>query len=354
MNEAGRLKIEKLKRNLCDTINDIPFSLELLIPRYDPYCENIIFLKVDTGFTWKCIPSPFRFEKNNVVNILFRKEICALEALKGPSFIPELLLFGKSLSNYHILLKHCGDTRQLKDWCLPSNPSKCDISSPIFAGLTECYWSILNDEMPPGSVSMDCYLSIFKQLIDAIAYIHSHGFFHGHIRTKNILVCPDGTVQLTNFELSGPIGSLLLKSPDDDNDYYPQERLKKDDVIHIFAEQEDGTLTSSTGRFVKTKYDGTVEVERDGERFIINEKLIQSERTNHVGNDWLALGISFYRCLIPIRPDAVFVFDRMCLEKLQLRSCLTEEIFHILDVLLCKYEDGEVLQELDGDEISLK
>jgi hypothetical protein len=169
---------------------------------------------------------------------------------------------------------------------------------------------------------------------------------------KNILVCPNETVQLTNFELSGPIGSLLLKSPGDD--YYPQEQLKTNDDIHIFVEQEDGELTFSPGRFVRRKYDGTFEVERDGEMCRINERMIQSVRTNHIGNDWFALGISFYRCLIPIRPDSVFVFDRMHLQELQLKTCLTEEIFHILDILLCEYADGEVLQKLYGNIISLK
>jgi serine/threonine protein kinase len=141
------------------------------------------FLNPESGDTWKFTSFPYRL-KNNVVSILFQKEISALEALKGPSFIPEVLLYGKSLSNYHVLLKRCGGARQLKDWCWPSDPSKCVISSQIFAGLTECYHSILNNEIPAGSFSMDCYLSIFKQLIDAISYIHSRGFFHGHIRTK--------------------------------------------------------------------------------------------------------------------------------------------------------------------------
>ena len=63
--------------------------------------------------------------------------------------------------------------------------------------------------MPPAH-----FLNIFAQLLEALAHLHQLGFVHRDIKPENLIVGPEGTARLIDFDLSGPqnepIGRLRL------------------------------------------------------------------------------------------------------------------------------------------------
>jgi serine/threonine protein kinase len=324
--------------DLCGTI-PFPFqnSLSSFVPSYHHPREMVTFLDLNGNF-WSCNHKA----DNHMADVFFLNEKVILQALiDGPGFIPKYVASGESPLYYHILLKYEARTRPLNDWNLPSKLSKCDTSTQIFAELTHCYGDILNLRLPINSVPIVCYVSIFKKVIEALAYIHSRGYFHGNIRTSSILICPNGDIQLTNFELSGPIGSLLLKSSADGGNtrrYYPDIDIFVGDDVNVFTFQTDRTLSSSPGKVIEDNYNRTYKVRCADKILDVEEEMLNLLEVNHCEYDCIALGVSLYRCLA-INMPSVGCFERMhpfgdWPENRQLRSHLNEETLDILEMLL--------------------
>lgn len=324
--------------DLCGII-PCQYSLSSFVYSYHHHPRDMVSFWDKDGNFWSCDRKVY----NHMADVFFLTEITILRALvDSPRFIPKYVASGESPLYYHILLKYEAGARPLHEWTLPSNVSKCNSSAPIFADLTLCYATIQNSSSPINSVPIDCYLFVFNQVIAAVLYMHSLGYYHGNIRTSNILICPDGTVQLTNFELYGPIGGLFLKSPADDGHtcfYYPDLDIIEDSDVNIFTVQTDGILSSSQGKVVKDNFNGTYEVEC-GDKIIpkVKEEMLNLLDVNHCGYDCIALGVSLYKCLAVNIPIAG-CFERTrpfgdWSESRQLRSHLNEETLDILEKLL--------------------
>ncbi len=56
------------------------------------------------------------------------------------------------------------------------------------------------------------FLLTLAHVLDALAYMHKNGIVHRDIKPENILVEPDGSAKLVDFDLSGPVLEVF-KSP---------------------------------------------------------------------------------------------------------------------------------------------
>lgn len=65
--------------------------------------------------------------------------------------------------------------------------------------------------------------NIFKQLLDAIAYIHSKSVAHRDIKPENILLDEDNNAKIADFGLCHPITNKLLETPCGSPFYAPPE-----------------------------------------------------------------------------------------------------------------------------------
>ncbi|MER3536238.1 MAG: serine protease [Thermus sp.] len=52
----------------------------------------------------------------------------------------------------------------------------------------------------------EAVLSVFRQLLEALAHMHARGFVHRDVKPENLVVAPTQEARLLDFDLSGPIG----------------------------------------------------------------------------------------------------------------------------------------------------
>lgn len=55
----------------------------------------------------------------------------------------------------------------------------------------------------------EAVLSVFRQLLEALAHMHGRGFVHRDVKPENLVVAPTAEVRLLDFDLSGPIGEVF-------------------------------------------------------------------------------------------------------------------------------------------------
>lgn len=55
----------------------------------------------------------------------------------------------------------------------------------------------------------EAVLSVFRQLLEALAHMHERGFVHRDVKPENLVVAPTVEVRLVDFDLSGPIGEVF-------------------------------------------------------------------------------------------------------------------------------------------------
>ncbi|KAI4304005.1 hypothetical protein MLD38_039577 [Melastoma candidum] len=67
--------------------------------------------------------------------------------------------------------------------------------------------SIVSSSFPNG-LDESCIAIVLRDTLDALAYLHSQGHVHRHIKAGNILVDSDGTVKLADFGVSASIYEL--------------------------------------------------------------------------------------------------------------------------------------------------
>lgn len=79
-------------------------------------------------------------------------------------------------------------------------------------------------QRPAATVDRRAFLLTLAHLLDALAYLHRRGLVHRDIKPENIIVEPDGSAKLVDFDLSGPafeafnaptrLGTAAFQSPE--------------------------------------------------------------------------------------------------------------------------------------------
>ncbi|MFC4427483.1 serine/threonine-protein kinase [Deinococcus navajonensis] len=59
-------------------------------------------------------------------------------------------------------------------------------------------------QRPAAQHDRRAFLLTLAHVLDGLAYLHQHGLVHRDIKPENILVEPDGSAKLVDFDLSGP------------------------------------------------------------------------------------------------------------------------------------------------------
>jgi eukaryotic-like serine/threonine-protein kinase len=60
-----------------------------------------------------------------------------------------------------------------------------------------------------GTERRRAFLGVMIQMLEALAYIHERGVVHRDLKPENVMVTPDYSIRLIDFDLSGPIGEVF-------------------------------------------------------------------------------------------------------------------------------------------------
>jgi hypothetical protein len=69
----------------------------------------------------------------------------------------------------------------------------------------------LAERLARGPLELSAALEVVRQAAEALAAIHRQGMVHCDVKTRNLMLCPDGTVKLIDFGLA--CGAIPIQSP---------------------------------------------------------------------------------------------------------------------------------------------
>ncbi|ETW01943.1 PEK/GCN2 protein kinase [Aphanomyces invadans] len=116
----------------------------------------------------------------------------------------------------------------------PRKPKKAN--EKLFIQMEYCGGNTLRDVIDQMSLwkSEDKVWTLFRQILEAIAYIHSEGVIHRDIKPPNIFLDAEGTVKLGDFGLATkPPKDIQDRKPDEDDDEAILDHVPSLNVNHL-------------------------------------------------------------------------------------------------------------------------